>query len=96
MTPWRIGVEVPATFPYRAVEDLENSQAFPPKWIEWPGGDCPVPTETRVKVQFRGQTREEAEASEPVRAGSMRSCVIPDWWKHEGPDDCDIIAYAII
>lgn len=55
-------------------------------WIEWGGGDCPVPGATPVKVQFRKGTINSKEC-----AG--------DWgWliDDEEPRDYDIIAYRII
>lgn len=33
-------------------------------WLEWHGGECPVPPETMVKVRFRDRF-----AAEPRRAG---------------------------
>lgn len=58
-------------------------------WIEWHGGECPVPPETMVRVKLRadaqtGRTPIEAHIS----AGRFR-------WNHTG-DGGDIVAYKVV
>ena len=56
-------------------------------WIEWKGGECPVPPDTRVEVRFR------SGASDP-------HCNAGLWdWKWMGrdlEDTYDIVAYRVI
>ena len=54
-------------------------------WIEWAGGECPVPPETRVAVQFRFEPG--------VDQGNDRAVDLR--WSHKGYD-ADIIAYRIV
>jgi len=50
-------------------------------WIEWAGGDCPVPPGTVVEVEFTTMARWIGPAK--------------DWcWKHED-DDMNIVAYRL-
>lgn len=52
------------------------------EWIEWKGGECPVPWGVRVEVTFRDDTRCGRRA--------------PGWnWTHDGGQD-DIVAYRVI
>lgn len=53
-------------------------------WIEWDGGECPLPDDTRVKLR----TRNGVEHRLPVHAGNQR-------WGHGG-GQYDIIAYRPI
>lgn len=60
-------------------------------WIEWHGGECPVPPETMVLVRYRsrGQTHEPCDAAH----FSLGDC----WWKHESWDGSyDIVAYRVV
>lgn len=59
----------------------------PGEWIEWPGGECPLPPNTPVDVQFRcGETTE----SDAVEASEW------DWTHGTGRNgEYDIIAYRI-
>ena len=51
-------------------------------WIEWKGGDCPVPPDTRVKVRFRNGTETTGPAG---------------WWVWMlGSLGVDIVAYRVI
>ena len=52
-------------------------------WIEWNGGERPVPEDTRVTVRFR-DGKERAD-----RAGTWRMC----WLNYNHPDD--IVAYKV-
>lgn len=53
-------------------------------WIEWKGGECPVPPDTLVGVQFRnGETN--------VAPAKMY------WWPHQNRADIrDIVAYHVV
>lgn len=52
-------------------------------WIEWNGGECPVPPETTVEVRFRGGRTSNMDAP-----GA-------DWrWSHHG-EGSDIVAYRV-
>lgn len=54
-------------------------------WIKWHGGECPVPTDTIVRVKFRRGAPEREE-----RAGRY-------FWNHEGDDeDDDIVEYCVV
>lgn len=68
------------------IRALERSQPAPladaDGWIEWKGGECPVPSETLVKIKYRdGHVTHTGQASGWV-------------WTHDF-GDCDIIAYRI-
>jgi hypothetical protein len=67
----------------RQAEAMDD--AAEPEWIDWHGGECPVPEGTRVEVRFR--IEQTAERSDPE-----------NWrWDHrpEGGGG-DIIAYRIL
>ena len=52
-------------------------------WIEWNGGECPVPPDTLVEVKFRrGDSTSEHPASDYC-------------WRHYG-EDHDIVEYLIV
>ena len=53
-------------------------------WIEWHGGECPVPAGTRVSVKFRNG----------VSTGLSGDRVAEYGWVHYG-DASDIVAYRI-
>jgi hypothetical protein len=59
-------------------------------WIDWKGGECPVPPGTLVEVQLRCESRKEAEAN------NGEGCPACSWdWSDRG--FCyDIIAYRVI
>ena len=50
------------------------------EWIEWNGGECPLPDGAAHEVQFRDGGRSEHSIPE-IR-----------FWQHDG-DGCDIVAY---
>lgn len=56
-------------------------------WIEWAGGECPVPPDTVIEVRFR----EGNNGGPPSPAG---------WWDwgHSAafPDDYEILAYRVV
>lgn len=62
-------------------------------WIEWEGGECPVPLDTIVQVKFQLMDGESAAHSSAVTARSF-------WWNHRTqggkPDAGNIIAYRIV
>lgn len=61
-------------------------------WIPHDGGPCPVEPHVRVRVRFRyGEPSSQAEARAWVAFLGFS-----DWWQHQGPDGCDIIAYQIM
>ena len=51
-------------------------------WIDWRGGERPVPPDTKVGVELRGGT-----------VGEARACDY--YWNHDD-DDGDIVSYSII
>ena len=52
-------------------------------WIDWNGGECPVPPDMRVKVKFRDG---DSQSGHPAYAY---------YWHHDG-DGADIVEYCII
>lgn len=69
-------------------------------WIEWKGGECPVPDRTEVRVRCRDgyETQNEARC---FHGPLNDDC---DWWSHDQPATgwpgreraADIIAYRIV
>lgn len=57
-------------------------------WIEWSGGQCPVPATTMVRVQIRAISHDFAAKREPTMARGWR-------WDHRGSFG-DIIAYQVV
>ena len=62
--------------------EMSNQKVYGP-WIEWHGGECPVPPETIVEVKFRNGT------IEPIHAASEYS------WIHIAGGG-DIVEYRIV
>ena len=60
-------------------------------WIEWKGGECPVPPGTIVQIQYADETRERASKTSRVRADRFL-----DSWRHEHPHSLNIIAYRVV
>lgn len=54
-------------------------------WIEWEGGECPVPCDTKVIVKFRDKS---------VEAADIQRADFWIWW--HTTDDDDIIAYRLV
>ena len=52
-------------------------------WIEWHGGECPVPPDTRVEVKLRGGFSELAYPADDL------------YWSHDG-DSSDIVEYRTV
>jgi hypothetical protein len=55
-------------------------------WISWEGGKCPLPADTLIQFQVKGESKAEAEMWPFVRAGDCR-------WGHRGVMYSDLIAY---
>lgn len=61
-------------------------------WIEWPGGECPVPDGTLVDVRWRnGIVHVNERAS---RSDNNRGNAVGAFWQKDGWD-ADIVAYRI-
>lgn len=64
------------------------------EWIEWDGGECPVPGDTLVQTRFRDGAKSFALPAD------FYCGVQPDdfdFWKHEGTEPGDnIIAYRVV
>ena len=60
-----------------------NTKKIYGPWIEWHGGECPVPPETMVKVKGR-----KLALGRGGRAGGY-------YWHHGGGDD-DIVEYCVV
>jgi len=57
-------------------------------WKDWNGGSCPVPPETEIQFQVKGESKEEASWWPYVRAGDCR-------WDHRRIMYSDLIAYRV-
>lgn len=55
------------------------------EWIDWEGGECPVPADTRTEVRYR--TEETYIWDDPE---------IEDWLHYKDDPFMDIIAYRIL
>lgn len=63
-------------------------------WIEWGGGECPVPRGTLVDVKYRcGDVNYHTKAGEPDSAGSIDTAFAVRWSKLGA--EYDIIAYRL-
>lgn len=60
-------------------------------WIEWNGGECPVPKGTLVDLRYRANACEDRMAVPALTYGNMSDT---DFWQHES-HACDIIAYRL-
>lgn len=66
-------------------------------WIDWHGGECPVPDGTIVDVKWRnGTIHENQQAWEDGYYPSCEACSYAGFafWRHE-PQENDIIAYRV-
>jgi hypothetical protein len=59
-------------------------------WIEWKGGDCPVPYGTMIEVRFR-----RGNVEGPIKALDIDAGASPAFWQHDGISS-DIIAYKVV
>lgn len=63
-------------------------------WIEWPGGECPVPRGTLVDVKYLcGDVNRHIKAGEPDSSGSIDTAFAVRWSKLGA--EYDIIAYRL-
>ena len=53
-----------------------------PEWIDWAGGDRPVPVDAKVEVQFRGGGRATGAAGQFA-------------WLHDDHSSDDIVKYRV-
>lgn len=53
-------------------------------WIQWSGGECPVPPETVVEVKY-----DDGEITEPDKASTWD-------WECGWPEGCNIVAYRVV
>jgi hypothetical protein len=65
---------------------LEKITACDDGWIEWKGGDCPVPKDATVQVEYRGYSNSSIQSNHS--AGILE-------WNHLGIHD-DIIKYRVV
>lgn len=68
---------------YRVIKEESKDDG----WIQWEGGDCPVPGGTRVEIKLRGE----------VEAEYAKGYATNLWWEHtaEFPEN-DIVAYRVL
>lgn len=63
-------------------------------WIDWPGGECPVPRGTLVDVKYLcGDVNRHIKAGEPDSSGSIDTAFAVRWSKLGA--EYDIIAYRL-
>jgi len=64
-----------------------------PGWVEWTGGECPVPFKTIVQIKLR-----DGAVERPRIAGFwMRTDDDRSYWQHEPNDhNNDIVAYRVV
>jgi hypothetical protein len=65
------------------------------EWIEWAGGECPVPYETPVEVKLRGEREPEEVCPAGDYCGSEPHTSYNTNWLHDG-GGLDIIAYRVV
>lgn len=61
------------------------------RWIEWKGGECPVPAGTLVDLRYRSDANGEKFAVPALTSGKMSGNY---FWKHHS-FGCDIIAWRL-
>ncbi|UVX29559.1 hypothetical protein PRB81_gp46 [Klebsiella phage VLCpiS13f] len=63
-------------------------------WIDWPGGECPVPRGTLVDVKYLcGDVNRHIKAGEPDSSGSIDTAFAVRWSKLGA--EYDIVAYRL-
>lgn len=93
MAKWNEPVALRPAPPFMVADDPFDDQVARPRtageelapepdWIEWDGGECPVPEDACVDVRFRG-----GDTDERSRAGM--------WSWNTGCNNYDIIAYRL-
>ncbi len=72
-------------------KDEAMSLAGETPWIEWKGGECPVPIGTNVQIRYR--TGDDDPEPSPVNAWMANHAI----WEHnaDNPKN-DIIAYRVL
>lgn len=66
------------------VGELNRVEAASEGWVEWKGGECPVPPETKVQIQF-------SDGDDDICVASRL------WWEWKsGGSAGDIVAYRVI
>lgn len=63
-------------------------------WIDWPGGECPVPDGTLVDVEFRNGSRQMKEIATGTDNSAIRSDATSAFWRHDNLP-CDIVKYRV-
>lgn len=72
-------------FVAKKTSPTENSVDGGDGWVEWNGGECPVPENTNVLIKLRdGSFYKEVYTADQYR------------WQHLGGDDSDIVAYKVV
>lgn len=77
-----------------AALDVVAANAADDGWIEWGGGECPVPVGTPVEVRHRGGAKYDGFAG-------RSNGVLSEHWRvgqrgNPSPHPCDIIAYRVV
>jgi hypothetical protein len=75
-----------ASFKRLDVEGQAQHDTRDDGWIEWKGGDCPVPKDATVQVEYRGYSNSSIQSNHS--AGILE-------WNHLGIHD-DIIKYRVV
>lgn len=74
--------------------EAQGGQDDVAEWIDWAGGECPVPGETLVEMKVRGD--DIVSPPTPARFWSNGY----DWWAHEASPSFgntrDIVAYRVV
>jgi hypothetical protein len=86
--PYRMSLDIKlAAGPSVALDDepqlIQSSQPDADGWIEWHGGECPVPSTVIIELRLRDRTVYSS------------NCPVSWCWKHRDAA-CDIIAYRIV
>jgi NTP pyrophosphatase (non-canonical NTP hydrolase) len=69
-----------------------------PEWIDWHGGECPVPVGTRVEIECRDGYTAIDRAEKFGRTGDF-GLLANDWWSHDlsrCPLSDQIVRYRIL
>ena len=65
------------------------------EWIEWKGGECPVPIGTKVEVRFRNLP-DLVRAGKTVGIVGVTDYCSPIFFDHSHQSNTDIIAYKVV
>lgn len=71
------------------INDITERQHRPTGdgWIEWKGGNCPVPADTCIDIRFR-------DGNEDVAVNALQGLAHNAYW-HNDDSPADIIAYRL-